>query len=105
MVQLISSKPDATLFDSAATISEPPPPEATPPETIPSEASTALSRPQLFDRIMVINTSATEEYLDSFSDRSLARYLAHLDTLGSPRGTRRERPGDSPAILVRETAI
>lgn len=92
MVQLISRKPSAN-------------PHTAPHTTPPAEEAPTLSRPQLLKRIMVINTSATEEYLDSFSDRSLARYLAHLDTLDSPRGTRRERPGDSPAILVRETTI
>ena len=50
------------------------------------------------------NPSATESYLGTFSDRSLTSYLAHLDTVGQPRGGRWERPGDTPAIVVRETA-
>ncbi len=93
MVELISRNPAAnasdTLFDSDTT----------------PEAPLALSRPQLLDRILVINRTATETYLETFSDHALARYLAHLETIGSPRCSRWERPGDSPAILVRETAF
>lgn len=92
MVELISRKTAAntaaTLFDNDSA------PEAPP----------ALSRLQLLDRILVINGTATKAYLETFSDLALARYLAHLETIDSPRGGRWERPGDSPAILVRETA-
>ena len=63
-----------------------------------------LSRSQLLERIMDLNTTATEEYLDSFTEGSLARYLAHLESAGSPRGGRWERTAETPAILVRETA-
>lgn len=63
----------------------------------------ALRRWQLMERIMELNVTAREEYLEDFSDDSLARYLEHLESMGSPRGARWVRPGDSPAIMVRET--
>lgn len=97
MVQLISRKPVAT---TRRTLFEAPPG----PEPVPLETPT-LSRPQLLERIIGLNATATEEYLGTFSDRALAQYLAHLESAGSPRGARWERPGDSPAILVRETAF
>lgn len=87
MVQLICRKP-ASLFDL------PHRPEPT----------DGLSRLQLVERIMDLNPSATEAYLDTFSDRALTSYLAHLETLGQPRGARWVRPSDTPAIMVRETA-
>lgn len=54
-------------------------------------------------RIMDLNPTASPEYLGSFSRAALDRYLAHLECVGSPRGARWERPGDSSAILMRET--
>ncbi len=88
MVQLICRKP-VSLFDA-------------PP--LGAGSCEGLSRLQLVERIMDRNPSATESYLGTFSDRSLTSYLAHLDTVGQPRGGRWERPGDTPAIVVRETA-
>ncbi|MCC7390618.1 MAG: hypothetical protein IT431_17865 [Phycisphaerales bacterium] len=88
MVQLICRKP-TSLFDAPAGRDEP---------------VGGLSRLQLVERIMDRNRSATETYLGTFSDRALTSYLAHLDTVGQPRGGRWERPGDTPAIVVRETA-
>lgn len=63
-----------------------------------------LARVGLVERIMAINPTATEEYLGSFTDRSLTMYLAHLESAGAPRGARWERPFDSPAIIGRESA-
>lgn len=60
-------------------------------------------RAGVLERIMTLNPTATEGYLAAFSDRALESYLAHLESAGSPRGARWERPGDSPAILCRET--
>lgn len=88
MVQLICRKP-VSLFDTAARRTEP---------------AEGLSGLQLVERIMDLNPSATESYLGTFSDRALTSYLAHLETVGQPRGGRWERPGDTPAIVVRETA-
>lgn len=85
MVQMLSRKP-APLFDAR----EPEPREG-------------LSRLQVVERIMDLNHSATEAYLDTFSDRALTSYLAHLESAGQPRGARWVRPGDTPAIIVRET--
>lgn len=97
-MQLITRSPLAnplrTLFDR-----EPEPPVRE--ETPPSEG--ALRRWQVMERIMELNATAREDYLEDFSDQSLAQYLAHLESVGSPRGARWERPGDSPAIMVRET--
>lgn len=63
-----------------------------------------LDRVALVRSIMTLNPTASEEYLGSFNDRSLAMYLAHLESAGSPRGARWERPCDSPAIVGRESA-
>jgi hypothetical protein len=97
VVQLISrmnvTATPATLFDPARS---PEPPAGDTPD---------LSRMQLLERIMGRNSTATEEYLGTFSDLSLSRYLARLESTGSRRGARWERPGDSPAIMVREAAL
>ena len=63
-----------------------------------------LARTGLVNRIMALNLTATEEYLGSFTDRSLTMYLAHLESAKAPRGARWERPCDSPAIIGRESA-
>jgi hypothetical protein len=84
-----------TLFDLPSPASEP--------AADATESPTGLRRWQIMERIMELNTTAGEEYLASFSDHSLGRYLAHLESMDSPRGARWERPGDSPAIMVRET--
>jgi hypothetical protein len=73
-------------------------------DELPDQAP-SLSRTQLLERIMDLNTTASEEYLDSFSEGSLSRYLAHLELAGSPRGGRWERTAETPAIVVRETAF
>lgn len=92
MVQLIFPAPStATLFTAAPHRTE-----------LPDQAA-GLTRTQLLERIMDLNTTASEEYLDSFSEGSLARYLAHLESAGSPRGGRWERIAETPAIVVRET--
>ena len=98
---LMSRKPAsanaATLFDAPA-----------PSRTLDAEAPespTGLRRWQIVERIMELNSTAAEEYLAGFSDDSLGRYLAHLESMDSPRGTRWVRPGDSPAIMVRETTF
>lgn len=92
MVQLIS-RPTATPFAAAPRHDELP------------DRAPGLNRTQLLERIMDLNTTASEEYLGSFSEGSLARYLAHLESAGSPRGGRWERIAETPAIVVRETAF
>lgn len=88
-----AAKPAPTLFDAQAAAREP------------ADPAISLRRWQIMERIMGINSTACEEYLAAFSDESLGRYLAHLESMGSPRGARWERPGDSPAIMVRETTF
>ncbi len=73
------------------------------PPTEPGEPR-PLARVGLVNRIMALNPTATEEYLGSFTDRSLGMYLAHLESAGAPRGACWERPCDSPAIIGRESA-
>ncbi len=63
--------------------------------------SRLLTRPQIVDRILSMNHSATTGFLDRFSDGALAVYLDHLVSAQRPRGRDAvwERPGDAPAIL------
>ncbi len=63
----------------------------------------ALSREQIVDQIMMINVSATSEYLAQFSHDSLDTYLDHLLAAQQPRGAhaRWDRPGDTPAMMSR----
>jgi hypothetical protein len=63
-----------------------------------------LTRPQLIDRIIAINPSASEQFLARFEDRQLSGYLDHLHAVQEPRGgtaARWVRPADSPAIVAR----
>lgn len=61
-----------------------------------------MSRSQILDRILSMNPSATQAFLDRFTDRALGTYLEHLVASERPRGrfARWERPGDSPAIMA-----
>src|SRR5262249_3336244 len=61
-----------------------------------------MSRPQLLDKILSMNPSATEAFLPRFSDRALGTYLDPRVASERPRGrhARWERPGDSPAIMA-----
>jgi hypothetical protein len=67
--------------------------------------SSRLTREQVVDRIITITPTATASFLDRFNDRSLGMYLDHLVAASRPRGrgARWLRPGDSPAILARES--
>jgi hypothetical protein len=73
-------------------------------ETAPSRISRRLTRSQVIDRIVAINTSATTAFLERFETPSLHRYLEHLDVASGPRGrlSAWQRPGDSPAIMTFE---
>lgn len=66
--------------------------------------SYGLSRTQVLDRILRLNASATADFLDEFSDESLAEYLDHLALTCRPRSerTRWVRRGNAPAISWRE---
>ncbi len=70
-----------------------------------SSQSGHMNKEQLINLILLRNPGTTPQWLESFSCDMLAGYLAHLDTLDSPRGTVWQRPGDSPAILEYESAF
>jgi len=79
--------------------------DPTDPDMPQADADSRLDRNQLISRIIQVNTTATETYLESFSDDMLWHYLAHLETLKAPRGSAWNRPGDTPAILEYETCF
>lgn len=62
-----------------------------------------LEKMQIIDAIRQINRSATLEWLGTFDDESLRRYLEHLQLTEEPRGrnSRWIRRDDSPAIMTR----
>lgn len=66
---------------------------------------TPLSREQVVDRIIQINKTATTAFLSRFEDQSLREYLRHLSMVNVPRGAQSAwvRPGDTPAIVGRES--
>ncbi len=68
-----------------------------------SSSSSRLTREQVVTRIIEINPTATSDFLASFSERSLGRYLDHLVVATGPRGgqSRWQRPDDIPAIMSR----
>lgn len=76
--------------------------EPAPTQTAPSSAHSRLTREQVIDRIVSINTSATTDFLERFETPSLHNYLEHLDVSRGPRGRTSawKRPGDSPAIMT-----
>jgi hypothetical protein len=81
---------------------------ATRPTSEPLESdslSSRLTREQVVDRIITINPTATVSFLERFNSRSLGMYLDHLVSASRPRGrgARWLRPGDTPAILGRES--
>ncbi len=66
-----------------------------------------LSRTQVVDQIISINTSATADYLEQFEQKSLDTYLDHLISAQQPRGrhARWDRPGDTPAMMSRRRVV
>lgn len=55
----------------------------------PSDAENAaerLTREQVVDRILSMNTTARTDFLGSFSDAALRDYLDHLQSATVPRG-------------------
>jgi|GEM_PF-1590510 len=68
--------------------------------------SPTLPRPQIVERIIAGNPSATAEFLAGFGDAALAHYLEHLIVGDEPRGrtSRWVRRAESPAIVRREAA-
>ncbi|MDQ7014044.1 MAG: hypothetical protein Q9O74_09140 [Planctomycetota bacterium] len=97
-VQLLLRRSNPQASSTTPTI-----PKTSPPPTETGERP-PLDRIGLVNGIMALNPTASEAYLGSFTDRSLTMYLAHLESAGTPRGTRWERPCDSPAIIGRESA-
>ncbi|MBC7835966.1 MAG: hypothetical protein H7Y88_12835 [Phycisphaerales bacterium] len=65
-----------------------------------------IERARVMARILEVNTGTSREFLEGFRDEALLVYLEHLETAGRPRGRGSAwvRPGDTPAIMVREAA-
>ena len=72
-----------------------------------SSFESRLTREQVVDRIIQVNPTATERFLNQFGKEKLEKYLAHLDAASRPRGREAiwPRPGDSPAILTRSASV
>ncbi len=89
MLEPNTSAPRRTLESDAATC---------------GESHARLSVPQLVDRIMELNPSASGQFLVNFRREALRDYLDHLVCTSSPRGreARWLRRGDTPGIVVRE---
>jgi len=71
-----------------------------------SSRQARLTREQVVTRIIEINPTATRQFLDQFGKEALGRYLNHLVSASEPRGREAvwERPGDSPAIMQRNSS-
>lgn len=76
-------------------------------DELPSAPPIELSREQVVDQIISINSSATAEYLEQFEQKSLHTYLDHLISAQEPRGplARWDRPGDTPVMMSRRRVI
>ncbi|QYU69196.1 hypothetical protein J4558_03365 [Leptolyngbya sp. 15MV] len=72
----------------------------------PQAEHASLTREQVVDRIIEINPSATVAFLSRFEERPLRAYLDHLIVGKAPRGPASVwiRPGDSPAIVMHDSA-
>lgn len=70
------------------------------------EQDLLFSRSQIVSRILELNPSSSAEFLDGFTDESLAHYLARLNILQQPRPARTGwiRTSETPAIVCREPA-
>jgi len=70
-----------------------------------ASAEARLTREQMVERILDLNKSATNDFLDRFEDPPLRNYLDHLIAASSPRGAQSRwiRRGDTPAIVSRES--
>ncbi len=71
------------------------------PARAPSATSEGLVRPQVIERIIERNPTASEAFLEQFSDVQLRFYLDHLVATDVPRSaaTPWTRPGDAPAVI------
>lgn len=72
-----------------------------------ADRATLLSSEQLVERIQQINPTAGAEFLARFRPEALSLYLAHLRSVkDAARGPEAGwvRPGDTPAMMVREPA-
>ncbi len=67
------------------------------------DAPDHLSHPQLIERIIQINPSATSSFLSRFRPQRLADYLDHLICSKEPRGSVWVRRGDTPGIVSRSS--
>ena len=63
-----------------------------------------LSTPQMIERIIALNPSATSEFLERFRPNHLSDYLDHLVATREPRGrssARWVRRGDTCGVVTR----
>ncbi|MBC7771341.1 MAG: hypothetical protein H7210_02485 [Pyrinomonadaceae bacterium] len=68
----------------------------------PESAAERLTREQVVDRILSMNTTASTDFLGSFSDSALRDYLDHLQSATIPRGPQARwvrRPGTRAVVM------
>lgn len=73
-------------------------------EDLPPTPGRPLSTPQMIERIIALNPSATSEFLERFRPNHLSDYLDHLVATREPRGrssARWVRRGDACGIVTR----
>lgn len=70
-----------------------------------SSSQGRLTREQVVDRIVRINPTATQQFLEQFGQHHLNKYLDHLVSASEPRGRGAvwARPCDSPSIMCRDS--
>lgn len=67
--------------------------------------------PEMMERIIAINPSATSEFLRAFRPKNLEDYLDHLEATRLPRGTTAVlrsgwvRRADTPGIVTRSARV
>jgi hypothetical protein len=78
-------------------------PGAEPLESVSESSPIRLTREQMVARIMELNTTASADFLDGFSEGALRDYLEHLRSAQVPRGpgARWTRPAGEPGIVSR----
>lgn len=65
-----------------------------------SRSSGRLDLPNLVDRILELNPTAKNNYLNGFGREDLAQYLDKLEASQAPRGTGWVRRGDKPGMVA-----
>ena len=97
-------------FTYSTLVGDAQPPEARVPryalnlDELPPTPGRPLTTPQMIERIIALNPSATSEFLERFRPNHLSDYLDHLVATREPRGrssARWVRRGDSCGIVTR----